>query len=64
METHRVSIRCYNCHHVPGGTVSDYGANAALVPKRFTVPKGTTVQKFLQEMTCKNCGCEGFMWLN
>jgi len=65
-ETYEISIVCRNCHHVPGEQTTE-GFNDHLgvhTSKKFQVPKGTTIQKFLQEITCENCGCEGFMGIN
>lgn len=61
-ETYEISVTCRNCGHVPGGTMTN-GNRVETIPEKFTVPKGTGVKTFLQEMTCNNCGCEGYMGL-
>lgn len=62
-ETYKISVVCRNCGHIPGGTVSDYGANAHIVPQKFSIPKGIEVKTWLQGGICDNCGCEGYMGL-
>ncbi len=64
-QTYDISVICHNCRHVPPKMIdNDHGyPEASSHPKKFQVPKGTEVQKFLMGMTCENCGCEGFMGL-
>ena len=61
-ETYEISVVCRNCGHIPGGTMTN-GDRIETPPKKFPVPKGITVKQFLMDMTCENCGCEGYMGL-
>lgn len=59
-ETYEISVQCRNCKCKP----EDVDTSTLIVtPKKFAVPKGKPVKDFLQEMTCENCGCEGYMGL-
>lgn len=58
-ETYEISIVCHNCGYKPCEGISEQ--NRIRKPKRFSVPKGTEVKKFLMDMVCENCGCDGFM---
>lgn len=58
-ETYEIMIQCHNCKRTPPRvTDPDSGKTH---PKLITIPKGTEVRKFLQDMTCENCDCGGFM---
>lgn len=58
--TYWISIKCHNCGHVPGGTMTDKNGEK-FIPEQIVIPKGTEVKMLLREMTCENCGCDGFM---
>ena len=58
-ETYAISVQCHNCKYILGKT--KYGDRINIIPKQIVIPKGTEVKMFLREMTCENCGCNGFM---
>lgn len=60
-KTYEIQVICHNCHHVP---MEELKMTVREAPQIFDVPKGTEVKKFLQGMTCENCGCNGYMGLN
>lgn len=60
IETYKINVRCGNCNHIP---LTNTGDVLHQKSRKFRVSKGMPVQKFLQEMTCENCRCEGYMGL-
>lgn len=42
MSTYEVNVECLNCHNWDG---------------EVNIPKGTSVFKFFETMSCPNCGC-------
>jgi len=49
---YEVMVMCRNCN---AGS-SQHGGNILIV-----VPYGEPLKPFLREITCENCGCDGFM---
>jgi hypothetical protein len=65
-ETYEISVVCRNCGHIPMGKEVEYEDESTFRgpdPEEFPIPKGIEVKDFLREMTCENCGCEGYMGL-
>lgn len=62
-ETYKVVLKCRNCGHIPKKIITNGAQEQEIGPKHFTIPTGTTVKQFLQDITavCENCGCDGFM---
>ncbi|KKN77881.1 hypothetical protein LCGC14_0356180 [marine sediment metagenome] len=60
ISTYEISVQCRNCRHVP---LTDAGDALHQKNKKFPIPKGNTIKKFLQEMMCENCDCTGYMGL-
>ena len=64
-EVYEIGVQCHNCKHVPRETITNEVQERVIGPvvgqKLFIIPKGTEVKTFLREMTCENCGCDGFM---
>lgn len=47
MDTYKIHTKCSNC------------GRASSTPARMTdIPRGTTVEEYLSNATCLNCGCK------
>ena len=66
-EIYEIRVICRNCGHVPVvekvAGIKNGKEYHEFTSKKIPIPKCVTVKQFLMDMTCKNCGCEGYMGL-